>query len=646
LLVSVLLFAAGTGHAQVPTTPGVDDAQVARELEAIRDQLVQLDIEAALAAVDSVLRRPGLSDGRQVEAYDLRAQAHAASDDLAAAEKDYRTILELDAAYAPHREVTSKKAMERFAKLRASMIGSVRLDLDPKDAAMTVDDRPVAPSEEGVVPVLAGERRLAFTRRGFDGLQTTTRAVAGQETLVRIRLVPNARAVVVRTDVDGVAVTLDGAPAGVTARAGGPGAAAEATLRIDDVPIGEHDFGLSKPCYASESLQDSVSVDVADRSAKVLRVVSLRPSRMRVGVTGADYPGELRVDGESVASLPLSSFTVCPGVRTLEVVAAGRVVWSGAMAADAADATVDLTPRPNAVLVGAAWPKSWAEATAGWSLKERVEAPAGVDLTVRENWSKLALPPGTDLAVGVLPDAGVAGDERTVLYSPLLQELEERASPPPAARSSWREATLGAALVDADGKSVVLAALRADGPAAKVGLFPGDRIVAVDGRAVVDAAGARTAIARGGIGASVVLDVAPPTGTSRRVTCVTAAEPLMAARPGDPSSDLVRAGWAAADAAAGGPDAALALANLAQLFDRSERKNAALDAWRRVRALASGRLAARAAYAIGVGLQESGKRAEAVASFGQARSEGAASGDFVLAAAAADRLADLGVAPR
>src|SRR5258705_2703583 len=191
----------------------------------------------------------------------------------------------------------------------------------------------------------------------------------------------------------------------------------------------------------------------------------MRPARTRVAVTGADYQGELRVDGVSAATLPLTSFTMCPGVRALEVVAAGRVVFSGAMAADATDAAIDLTPRPNAVLVGAAWPTSWAEATAGWSLKDRVDPPLGVDLTVRENWSKLALPAGTDLAVGVLPDAGVAGDERTVLFSPLLQQLEERAAPPPAARSTWRAGTLAASVVDGEARSGVLAALTPDGAA-------------------------------------------------------------------------------------------------------------------------------------------------------------------------------------
>jgi tetratricopeptide (TPR) repeat protein len=646
LLGLLALVASGVAPAADAPTVAGDDTQAVRELDAIRDQVVALDIEGALAAVDAFLARPGLSDARRVEAYDVRAQAHAASDDLAAAEKDYRAILELDAGYAPNRSVTSKRAMDRFVKLKASMIGTVHLDLEPRDAAIAVDDRPVAASADGSFQAVAGERRVRFTRKGFDPLDTTVHAVASQDTLVKIRLVPNARAIVVRTDVDGVTVTLDGTAAGATARGSGSGADGEASLVIEDVAIGEHEIALAKACFATENLQEIVTVDLADRSPKLLRVVTMRPARTRVTATGAGYQGDLRVDGERAASLPLTSFTLCPGDRTIEVVASGRVVWSGRLTAEATDLTLDLAARPNAVLVGAAWPKSWAEAAAGWSLQGRLDAPAGVDLTRREGWTRIALPPGTDLAVAVIPSAGIAGDDRTILYSPALHEVEDREAPPNASRPSWREATLSAVFVDSEAKSVVVASVAPDGPAAKAGLLAGDRVVAISGRAVTSAASARDAVLRSGIDALLALDVAPPAGAARRVDCTTTASPRIGPRAGDRASRVVRAAWASVDSAAGGPDAALALANLAVLLDRAGRDAAALEVWRRVRALAGGALAARAAYAMGVGLQAMGKGAEAVEAFGQAQSEGLTHADSALAAAAADRLADLGVASR
>jgi hypothetical protein len=616
------------------------------ELDAIRDQLVALEIEKALYALNAILERPELTEATRVDVLDLRAQAHVASDDLDAAEIDYRALLALRAGYAPSREVTSKKAMDRFLRIQASMVGAVRVDLDPPDAMLAVDGRPVSVSADGVLPAVAGARRLHAARKGFDARDVDVQVAAGQQTPVTLHLVPNARGLVVRTDVPGVAVTLDGVASGLTTVGTNVAAGADtvATLLIPDVPIGEHELGLAKPCFASESLQEVVSVDLSDRSPKLVRIVAMRPSRTRVTVTGATYEGELRVDGEPLAMLPLTSFEMCPGLRTLEVVASGRVVWSGVSAADESDVTLDLTPRPNAVLVGAAWPKAWTATTAGWSLRGRVDRPEGCDLTKRDGWDRVSLPPGTDLAVAVIAGAGIAGDLRIVLYGPALSELEQPLAPPPPSPPSWRVATLGAVLVDAGGGSVTVSSIAPSGPAARAGLLPGDRLVAVAGRSVATAASAREVIATLGIKSKLPVDVASPGGATRRVECGTTAEPRLASSAED-GSRVVRAAWASVEAAAGGPDAAAALANLALLLERSGREAAALDAWRRVRAT-GGALAARAAYALAAGLESSGKRAEAIEVFSQARAEALSQGDPVLAAAADDRLRDLGVTPR
>jgi hypothetical protein len=63
-----------------------------------------------------------------------------------------------------------------------------------------------------------------------------------------------------------------------------------------------------------------VRVDLADRSPERLAVVTMRPARARVTVAGTRTVGELRVDGEAVAQLPWTSFTMCPGHRTVEAV--------------------------------------------------------------------------------------------------------------------------------------------------------------------------------------------------------------------------------------------------------------------------------------------------------------------------------------
>ncbi len=641
----VLLAVLSVSAAEPTPAPASAAPDVRRELDAVRDQLVALDIEKALAALETILARSDLPEAARRGALDLRAQAHAASDDLPAVEKDYRAILAIDAAYAPAREVTSKSAMDRFVKIQRSLIGTVHLDLDPKDASMTVDDRPTPLSATGSFPAAAGERRAGFTRKGFDALSVTIHVVAGQETLVQVHMVPNARGLIVRTDVDGVAVALDGAALGVTARgAGGEGAPAE--LLLPDVGIGEHELRFTKSCFASESVQQAVSVDLTDRSPKALTVVVLRPASTRVAVTGASYEGDLSVDGARIASLPLTSFSMCPGVREIEVRASGRVVWSGAVDAPEADLTIDLTPRPGAALVGAEWPKAWDAALASWSQRGRLGLPAGADLAATSGWSSVTLPNGTDLAVGVIPSGGVAGDDRVVLYSPALQRVEDRASAPAASHPRWSEGSLGAAMADGPGGTVLVASVAPGGPAARAGLLPGDRIVTISGRPAASTASARDSIAAAAPPAKVLLEIAPPAGPARRVECETSAAPAAPRSDGESDSPIVRAAWASADAAANGPESAFALAALASLLERAGRDAAALDAWRRARAIGGGALTARAAYAWGAGLQARGNSAEAIEAFTQARSGATASGDAALAAAAADRLADLGVAPR
>jgi len=103
----------------VPATP--------RELlDAIRDDLVALRFEKALAALESLVTSPSLSEDELVEAMVLRSQTHAAFGDFESAEESYRQILLRRPGWAPDRSLTPKKAMGRFETVRDGLIGRVR----------------------------------------------------------------------------------------------------------------------------------------------------------------------------------------------------------------------------------------------------------------------------------------------------------------------------------------------------------------------------------------------------------------------------------------------------------------------------------------------------------------------------------------
>lgn len=616
-------------------------------LEEIRSQIVALEIEKALAALDVFLGRADLSDTARADALDLRAQAHAASDDLESVEKDYRAILELRPDYAPKPELTSKRAMERFARVEAATLGTIHLEIDPADAAVFLDGKPVVPTPTGAFKALAGERRLKAERKGFDPAEVLVHAAAGQDTLLKVALVPNARSIVVRTDIAGVSVTLDGTPVGSTATSdGAPQGERAATLLVEDVPIGEHTVRLEKTCYAPETVVAMVRVDMANRSPDPLRVVTMRPARARVTVSGASYSGELRVDGEVVGSLPLAEFATCPGHRPVEVVASGRVVWSGILELEEADTTVDLSPRPNCVLVGSEWPRSWSEAASVWSLRGRLDPPGG-DLGSPSGWVSLRVPPGTDLALGIVPRAGVAGEDRVFLYSPVLGVVEERPVPPSSGRPVWTVGFAGASFVDT-AAGVMVAFVAAGGPASRGGLVPGDIVLSAGGRKLTRAAELRSEIESASAGTTLAIEAAAASGGKRTIALVLASRARILDVVHDGDSRVVRAAWGAADAAAGGADAPAALANLAILLEQAGRADAAIGAWRKARALAGAQvsLAARADYALGAAASSDGTPADAASLLERARSEAEEAGDALVAAAAADRLADLGVPQR
>jgi len=605
-----------------------EGAATQEELAAIRERITALDLEAAVASASRLLERPGLADGERADALALRAGAHVAAGELDAAEADYKAILPLRPDFAPDPALTSKKSMERLARLQARMVATLSLDLDPKDARLAVDERPVVPAGS-TLKVLAGERRLHAERTGFDPLDVPVHAVAGAETLLQLRLVPNARGLLIRTDVPAVEVVLDGARAGETA----PGADG-ASLLIPDVPIGEHTVELRKSCFATETLPAMINVDLADRSPKALAVVTMRPAAARIAPTGARYAGELRVDGAKIASAFGEPFTVCPGSRAIEVVASGRVVWSGTIEAEETDRTLDLSPRPNVALVGDEWPEAWRDFAGAVSLRGGVSPDPASDLSTLAGWKRVALPKDTDLAVAVR-------DARVWLYAPAMGAIASADRPPSPDRPRWSGSGLDASLVDADG-AVLVASVAPAGGAARAGVAAGDRVLAVGGKEVARASEVAARLDATDPGATVPVRLLSPGRDARTVAVPILPDPRPVP-PADRAAAIVRSAWASAEGAAGGAEAASALASLATLLEGEGRRSAAAEAWRRAKALDPRTFGVRADYALAADLAAQGKKAEAIEAFRRVREAAQGAGDAILAFAASDHLADLGV---
>jgi len=620
-------------------------------LDAIRDDLVGLRFEEALAAIEALLGEPELNEAEQGEALVLRSQAHVAFGDLDAAEQDYREILRARPGFVPDASLTPRKAVERFRRARATLIGDLVVEVQPGDAHVFVDDRAVALSPESSIPLVAGEHVLRAERDGFDSLRQTVRIEPNQDGRLELRLVPNARSVVLLTEPDGVDVALDGVWIGRTERPpdGAAWGAAQrpGRLTVENLSLGEHVFELSKPCFRSESVRDLLTVDLLDWSPKHYPLVSLGPVRSTVVLRGGPEGAEVRIDDEFMSRLPAAPIEVCPGERRLEVRQGSRRLWNHvARLTEAEEAVIEVRPRPNAVFVGAEVRSPEVDRLADrCNTTFAPTAAGGADLSTLEAWERLGLPGDIDLAVAPRP-AGDAG--AWWLYSPILGRVVPLdALPASLERPRWTGVAWGLSLVDSTRSGPALVAhVATDGAAFRAGLRPGDRLVSLGGSQVSDAEGAGRVLGVASAASPLDVEWLSPDGTARRGRMTgTPTLRLEVASP-NPAAGAARAAWAVVDAASADEHRTAALANLALLLSTHGRYQLAVRAWRRVE-LPEGTGISRGTvqYYLGRDLERLGDEREAIRAHRAAAASDATTIDDEgprVAPAARDRLADLG----
>jgi hypothetical protein len=630
-----------------------EEQQARQLLDAVREDLVQLRFEKALAGIEALLGETGMTAAERAEALILRVQAHVAFGDLDAAEQDYREILGLRPGYEPDASLTPEKAMVIYRKAHDELIGMLRVDLRPRDARLTVDGEEVTAGAEGLLPLLAGEHQVSAGRVGHDPAQHAVLIEPGEESRLEIRLLPNSRAVVLRTEQEGVAVLLDGLSVGETARPdemSRPGQVAE--LMIENLPAGEHIYELRKDCFREERFVDVLTIDLLESAPKIFRPLSLVPANSTLILNGGLPGAELFVDGEAMGRLPLDALTVCPGVRRVEFRHGGRVIWQAAVRLGESEAErFDVAPRPNAALIGAeSWPSQLAAFADQFSIDEGLPLPAEADLSTAGGWAKIRLPENSDLALGVVRATREGAQDLWYLYSPILRSVHRLdGAPADLVRPSWRALSWGVRLADSEiGGLAMVVDLLADGPAAATSLAIGDRIVEIAGRPVTGSAAARELLAAD-IGRNTVeLKWLTADGQSREGSMAGSPTPLLMAGPLSGELAITRAAWAVVDGLCRPDEAPAAMANLAMLFSSHGHDDLAADTWRRVHwGDRAGVGEGTKQYYFAVELELLGDEEQAVAAYRRAAASEATTFDDEgprVGPAAEDRLADLGVA--
>lgn len=644
LLLAALTLTLPTVTAQSAEAPASSSRTM---LDAVREDLLALRFEKALAALDALLGEPEMTEAERAEAWVLKAQSHVALGDLDAAERDYAQILELRPGYAPEASLTTPQAQARFEKVRKRMVGTIVLEVDPADARVRVDGRAVVPEAGGVLPVLAGARKIELSRDGFDPLSREVIVAADEMHPIQLRMVPNARTVVLTTDVPGVEVKLDGIVVGVTAVPDDPGALPVPQLVLPGLALGEHRYEFSKPCFRTHAVREILNVDLIERSEHRPQTVRMVRTSSRLVVSGRPEGAEVRIDGERVGTVPLDGAETCPDTRTVEIVFNGRTLWrSTEQFLDADEVALEVTPRPNVALYGAdSWPSSLRFIPARFNATTDRELPSG-DLTTVAGWRSVALDRNVDIAIAVLPGERPGAPERRVIYSPVLatvHSLDEGTSD--ADPPDWSVPLYGFEVVDSRyGGPLRVATVAPDGPAAQVGLAVGDRIASIDGETVADAPELARRLAEAG----ETIRLGRKRGEETTEATLTAQiSPRVVDGVGDPVEAAFRAAWALVSTIVPDERTPAAMSNLALMFSEFGSPDAAVETWKRVRfGRRDGIGEGTVQYYLGREHERAGRESEAIAAYRKAAvSEATVFNDRgpAVAPAARDRLTDLGV---
>lgn len=577
-LMALLIVGSGTPAAGAAVTQDADSV-----LSEARQLFEALDYEQAVPALDRAIAtlearpdEPGPERAALARAFEMRGRARFGLGDLDGARADFQALLAIQPSFAFDAQV-SPRVVALLNEVRNATIGSLQLMVEPSDAAVTVNGRPVIASPEPLA-LPAGEVTVKVDRVGFRPFEGQVPIVAGNTAPLQVTLERTSAVIFLVTAPPGVEVVVDGVSRGVTdspapLQEGG----VSKPLVLTDLAPGTHAATFRGDCLVQEERQ--IVLDRLDDYR--MEPVRLRRAVATLSVRSTPEGATVLLDGEARGATPIDLADVCEGERlltlrgphgrfseTLQVTAGQTVSVHGILkpafallpASEAppsglADPRVTITralasgepvtlfvPRLvdiEAATEGQPLPPDWLAFDASRRPvggASAVGAAARRELSARlskglssEGVATLVQPtPSSPDMVLTLLAAGAAEPD-VLAVTPdradsLAEAVERLNHVPRHARSA-----MGAVLLETDraGRPLVIAAVEPGGPAERAGLRPGEGILEADGQAMTSAAELerRLALHRGG--EEVPLVVASRSGERRSVAVPLVSTPTL-----------------------------------------------------------------------------------------------------------------------
>jgi hypothetical protein len=301
-----------------------------------------LDYERALIELDKVvaLLEPRRNEAGMREqlatALELRARTHFGLGATGRAREDFLTLIALLPDYELD-EAVSPRVAALFKDVRSLLVGQITLSIQPGDAQVVVDGRPVDNPAEPI-DVVSGEHTLNVTRSGYKPVTVNVSVEPGRSTEWRVTLERASATLSLETKPGDVEVLVNGTSRGRTADAG--------TFVLNELTPGTYTIELRKPCH--QSLRQRVTVEqLIDYRAGPF---ALAPAVGGLQV-GSSRAAQIFLDGKAIGDAPRTIDPVCEGTHIVEArTRAGRDIQRIEVK-NGEKASITLTPRPVIALL-------------------------------------------------------------------------------------------------------------------------------------------------------------------------------------------------------------------------------------------------------------------------------------------------------
>jgi len=518
----------------------------------------------------------GLSEDEEIllaDSYEGRALTHFSFAQQQEAEADLRALIELRPGHDVDRSVTPT-FVELFDELKDEMVGVLQIDLQPRQADLTIDGQS-ADSFRQRHPVLAGAHTVGASRAGYTSVSRRVQVAPDTVEPLEIVLERESAVLSIVTRPAGASVFVDGQRVGTTSGTPGPdfvprGEAAaypaeefSDELLVDGLTTGAHEIRVEREGFRT-AVAETTFDELGDYS---LPPILLQPTEGVILLEDLPPDAVVQADGQTVSpERPSPSgparLAFAPGEYRLVVRHGTAGTFEREVTLeDQQRVTLQVDLRPAVALLGilggdelgandlAGTLRSAFEGREQWSLLDRTEGTSelldGLGLTTDAlrslaararvegediDWSRVQRTVDEDVTASVYVLA--------VLDDDLLASTADLwvwpAGPGPATPDRLRVSLdddssvsavldsfsvslldnrpwLGATLVDGLGGPVVVS-LTPDGPAEAAGIQVGDRLVSMEGNGVGGAQEATDLIVEAAPGTEITVPLARPGG--------------------------------------------------------------------------------------------------------------------------------------